>query len=93
VKLAGQCNPSSKEVSQDRKDKAYLLAQSGRGLGWVTRVNVSESLINLVTVDKPNVLSGLSQKGMWSVNPFGSYGLRGRNDHREKGETQLTRVT
>ena len=29
------------------------------------RVNTSESLINVVSADKPKVLIGLGQKGMW----------------------------
>ena len=35
-------------------------------------VNLGERLINVVTYDKPKMLTGLSQKGMWWVPGFTS---------------------
>lgn len=37
-----------------------------RELGWDGMVNICESLINIVRLNKPKMLIGLGQKGKWS---------------------------
>jgi hypothetical protein len=62
VKLAKQCNPSSKGVSGTREGKAYLQVQMRKGTRLDGMVNLSELSINFVTRKKPNALTGFDQK-------------------------------
>jgi hypothetical protein len=66
-------------------------SQGGRELGLCGRVNPCESLINVVTEDKPKRLLGLDQKVSGQVRVFLTH-VSQMTNHRPRGETSPTLV-
>jgi hypothetical protein len=66
VKPLGQCNLTRKSGCQIARGRSDCQYQGGQVLGLNGMVNICESLINTVSTNKPKILIGLSQKGMWS---------------------------
>jgi hypothetical protein len=57
--------PHRKRCYPTREGRLDLPASGGEGLGSDGMASICESLINVVKYDKPKMLTGLNQNGMW----------------------------
>jgi hypothetical protein len=85
VKLLGQCNLTQKGCQIERGGNDYQ-HQGGRVLGSNGMVNKCESLLNIVSTNKPKMLTGLSQKACGQEQMLQNH-LPQTIHHRWKGET------
>jgi hypothetical protein len=67
MKPLGQCNPTQKSDCQIARRSSDYQHQGSQVLGSNGMVNKRESLINIVSTNKPKMLIGLSQKARGQV--------------------------